>query len=415
MIKNEEYKGFWFLPEYTENRVPGILYFEKNKEIRSELIGGFETNIIDVFKSMLDNKTTEIIHGITNENEKISLLICNGQSNVNLPSDFQTTNYFCQYFIKGKHLSKIHEHTFNRIQANLSNLYNWCPIGTIKNTIEFSKDEKASKYSVSLNKKDYWEKTISLDSEYKLKIFSDGNFIGSYDNSEYHFSQTTIVEISHNKFPISFAELLNKLGLFKQFLSFATLSSITYIELILFDNNDFHEHKNGEKTINSVSLYFVKDEELSKQNKSHHFLFNYSDIEKEFPSIIKKWYRTKRNLTPIRNHLIASIKPKKVFTSLDFLIVVQSLEGYHRRFVKEKIIVSKGQSELKLRLDELIKSFDAVQKLQKNPINLTHVVKSRHYYSHFYNKDKNVLNLLVTSALSANFILSYMVLSNTTI
>lgn len=392
MIKNEEHKGFWFLPDNIENKVPGILYFDKNKEIRLELIGGFETNVNGVLKNILNNKTVEIIHGVTNKNEKISLLICNGQSNLNFPSDFQTTNYFCQYFIKGKHLSDVHEHTFNRIQADLSCLYDWCPLGTIRNTIEFSEDKKVSKIMVSLNKKDYWKKIVSLDSEYKLMIFGDGNFIESYDNSEYNFSQNTVLEIAQNKTQKSFADLLNKVGLFKQFLSFATLSPVSYIQLTLFDNSDFHEYENGEKTINPITLYFTENKEIIKPNKSHLFLFNYKDIEVEFPSIIKKWYQTKGNLAPIRNHLIASVKPKKVFTSLDFLIIVQSLEGYHRRFIKKKIIVPKRQSELELRLNEIIKLFSSVDKIKNNAINLTHVVKSRNYYSHFYYKDENVLD-----------------------
>jgi hypothetical protein len=387
MIKNEEYKGFWFLPNDTENKVPGILYFEANKEIRLELIGGFETNLKDVLKNILSNKTLEIIHGVTNKNEKINLLICNGHSNVNIPSDFQTTKYICQYFIKGKHLSSIHEQTFNRIQAGLTYLYDWCPLGTIKNSIKFSEDEKTSEIIVSLDKQNYWEKIISIDSGYELKILGDSSFNGSYDHSEFHFSQNTLVEITHNKSEISFADLLNKVGLFKQFLSLATLSPINYLQLTLFDNSNFHEYKSGEKIFNPISLYFIEDKEVISKNKSHHFLFGYKDIEAVFPDILKTWYNSKENLAPIRNHLIASIKPKKIFTSLDFLITVQSLEGYHRRFIdkNDKIVLRK-------RLGELIKLFGNVSKIKNKPINLTHVVNSRNYYSHFFNKNKNVLD-----------------------
>jgi hypothetical protein len=67
MIENEEHKGFWFLPENIENKVPGILYFEKNKEIRLELIGGFETNVKDVLLNILDNRTVEISAPLLND------------------------------------------------------------------------------------------------------------------------------------------------------------------------------------------------------------------------------------------------------------------------------------------------------------------------------------------------------------
>jgi hypothetical protein len=386
MIENEEHKGFWFLPENIENKVPGILYFEKNKEIRLELIGGFETNVKDVLLNILDNKTVEIIHGVNNKNEKISLLFCNGRRSVNFPSPFQTTNYFCQYFIKGKHLLDIHELTFNRIQADLSNLYDWLPSGMLKNTISLTEDNKLSQTTVSLDENDSWEKDFEIGSDYELKIFGFGNFSDSGDNSEYHFYQNTIVEITHKTSRKSFVDLLNKLGLFRQFLSLATLSSINYRELTLFDNSDFYEYKNGDTETNRVSLYFIEDKGITSKNKSYHFLFSFQDIEPVFPDIIKKWYTSKKSLAPIRTHLISSIKPKVKFTSLDFLIIVQSLEGYHRRFIDCK------DKTLKTRLDELIKLFNGVNKIKNKPINLTHVVNSRNYYSHFFDKNKNVLD-----------------------
>lgn len=387
MIKNKEFKGFWFLPGDTNKKVPGILYFEANKEIRLELIGGFEKSTNDVLKEIFKNKSERIIHGITNKNEKISLLVCNGQSNVHFPSDFQTTKYICKYFIIGKHITDIHELTFNRIQADLTYLYDWCPWGTIRNIINFSEDEKPSEIIVPLDIKDFWEKIIPIDFGYKIKIFGDGTFKGSYDNSEYHFSQNTLLEITHNESQISFADLLNKVGLFKQFLSLATLSPINYTNLTLFDNSDFHEYNDGEKITKPIFLYFIEDKEEIAKNKSHHFLFKYKDIKTVFPDILKKWYKSKDNLAPIRNHLIASIKPKTIFTSLDFLIIIQSLEGYHRRFIdnNDKIILRK-------RLDELIKLFSNINKIKNKPINLTHVVNSRNYYSHFFNKNKNVLD-----------------------
>jgi len=97
-------------------------------------------------------------------------------------------------------------------------------------------------------------------------------------------------------------------------------------------------------------------------------------------------------LAPIRYHLIASIKQKKIFTSLDFLILVQSLEGYHRRFIQKKIKVPKGESELKLRLNELIQIFNSIDWIKNKPINLLHVVNSRNYYSHFFERNENVLD-----------------------
>jgi len=248
MIGNEEYKGFWFLPNNPENRIPGILYFEANEKIRLELIGGFETSIEEIF----DSKVIDVIHGITAKNEKISLLICHGYTSVNFPSEFHSSNYTCQYFIKGKHLSSISELSFNIIRVELTSLYEWYPAGIIRNSIEFSEDENIKETIVSINKNDSWEETVELDSGYSLKISGVGNFKNSFDHSEYIFTQNTILEIFHNDSKKSFTEFLNKVEIFKQFLSLATLSLISYTQIIFFDNSDFQELKDGDRILTPI-------------------------------------------------------------------------------------------------------------------------------------------------------------------
>jgi hypothetical protein len=134
-------------------------------------------------------------------------------------------------------------------------------------------------------------------------------------------------------------------------------------------------------------LYFVREKEDNHKIKRHEFLFSHNDIIDTFPIIIRAWYCFNKDLAPIRKHLIESIRFKKVFTSLDFLIIVQALEGYHRRFVDRNDNIF-----LKKRIEGLLGLFLDVHKVSNNPINVTHVVSSRHYYSHFYEKDGNVLD-----------------------
>lgn len=386
MTKDEEYKGFWFLPQNPENKIPGILYFEANNEIRLELIGGFEENVTVIMTEIFSSKSIDIIHGITSNNENISLFNCHKYSSWNLSSPYPITRYNCYYFIKGKHLSNIRDEVFDRIQIDLSSLYEWFPSGRIRNTITFSKDDKPIETTVTVSDDDYWEKVIKVDHAFELKLFGVGGLTSNADHSEYKLTQNTILEISSINSKKSFIDLLNKVGMFKQFLSLAALSSVEYLQITLFDNNDYQQFKEGQKLIHSIPLYFVVEKDKSVKPKRHQFLFTHKDIIDVFPEIIKKWYGLKQNLAPIRNHLISSIKTKKVFTSIDFLIIVQALEGYHRRFVDNK------DKELRTRLGELISLFKTVNKIGNNPINITHVVSSRNYYSHFFEKKNNVLD-----------------------
>ena len=99
------------------------------------------------------------------------------------------------------------------------------------------------------------KKQFQLIQNTLLEYFGAGNFNGSYDNSTYNFSQNTILEIEHNNAKTSFAKFLNKIEIFRQFLSLATLSPINYTEITLFDNSDFQELKDGERILHP---YYIK-------------------------------------------------------------------------------------------------------------------------------------------------------------
>lgn len=385
MIINEEYKGFWFLPDNFEEKVPGILYFEANKEIRLELIGGFKSKIEEV----LETKSFEIIFGISHKNEKISLIICNGFGSWNLSSEYPTTIYNCHYFIKGKHLSSINELLFDRIKVDLSSLYEWYPSGRISYQIKFSKDDKIIETNCKISDSDYWEKIVNIDDKLVLKIFGAATFTSSPDQRDFNFSQNTFIELDTINSKESFVYLLDKVGLFKQFLSLASLSNVSFLKITFFDNDDYQVSAKGNKSFHPVSLYFV-EKSNNTNPKQHQFLFTHREITEAFPKIIINWFGSNKNLAPIRNHLIESIKPKKIFTSLDFLIIIQSLEGYHRRFIDKRN--KKKEPFLKTRINELFELFNDIQKIQQNPIDLNKLVKSRNYYSHFFEKDEDVLD-----------------------
>ena len=109
-------------------------------------------------------------------------------------------------------------------------------------------------------------------------------------------------------------------------------------------------------------------------------MFDYKSISKQYPHIIQKWYTEKEDITPIRAHLIESIKDKRVFSSIDFLIIIQALEGFCTRF--------RTENSLSKMLEAIISEFSGIDKLKNDNITIKQVVDSRHYFSHFMEKTK---------------------------
>lgn len=189
--------------------------------------------------------------------------------------------------------------------------------------------------------------------------------------------------------------------MYEQFLSLATLKVVECSQIILHDRNLYQEVK-GKKYYNTIELIYVQkdDFEESKQTKRHNYLFTYDTIEKQYNQIIKKWYTDTEKIAPIRLHLIESIRLKRIFSSVDFLIVIQALEGYHTRFRKKDTLTNKDQStidsalntskskgkQLKERLNDIIAEFSSIDKIKNDEINVRAVVDSRHYYSHLMDK-----------------------------
>ena len=89
------------------------------------------------------------------------------------------------------------------------------------------------------------------------------------------------------------------------------------------------------------------------------------------------------DIAPIRAHLIESIKKKGSFSSVDFLIVFQAIEGFMIRFLYE------DKSSTKNKLATLLHDFSDIAKLKCNEIDVDAAVNSRHYYSHFSKITKN--------------------------
>ena len=102
-------------------------------------------------------------------------------------------------------------------------------------------------------------------------------------------------------------------------------------------------------------------------------------MNQNFTHVVQKWYRVEEEIAPIREQLIESIIDKSRFTTWDFLILAQAVDGFHSRFVDR----SDNKAYIK-RVDELLSKFSDVQKIKDSKLDSAIVRNSRHYYSHFF-------------------------------
>lgn len=393
-----EYRGFWYLPSDPENSVAGTVTYYPNERIILELIGSFGDSLMDVFK---DNKEETILYGKTSDAKDITLLQCRQSFSLNFSARFPILRFTCDYMIVGKHILGLDEKCQYWAMVRIPELTYWChPEAIGLNYLNGDGEKDISRIALSFNIKYRDEENIidevQIDENTSIVLLRGVSFNESEQRLSPKIEQYTYIEV-HKKNSTSIKDLLSDIFMFEQFLSFATLKIVKCSSITLYDQEQYQEGKGQKyyKAIEVIHPFFDRQDLKSQPTKSYDFLFNHTTIKEIYPEILKKWYNEPMELAPIRGHLISSLEKKRVYSSVDFLIVVQAIEGFYRRFRsakyrKEHNIEGKASSKLHPMLTELLSEFSDIDLLKRNTIDIDAVVDSRIYFSHFMPKTSSL-------------------------
>lgn len=388
-----EYKGYWYLPSDPDNAIAGIVAYLPNERITLELFGGFDNSFLGLF---VDNKQESVIYGKTSDAKEITLLQCNKYSSLNSKADFPIVRYDCDYMIIGKHINGLDEKCKYWASVTIPELTYWCHPEAIMTFWKKKGEKENSRISFSFcseyqNEENIIQK-VQIDNNTSIDIVKGVNFHESEFRLNTQLNQYTYIEI-HKEEEASIVDFLSDIFLYEQFLSLATLKVVNCSGITLFDKELYQEYM-GQKNYRSIEIihpFFERNGIEREKIQSYKFLFDYSGIKEIYPAILKKWYNEPLDIAPIRNHLISSLEQKRVYSSVDFLIIIQAIEGFYRRFRsakyrKEYNIQGKASSKLFPMLQELVLEFSDIDLVKKKRIDIEAVVDSRIYYSHFMPK-----------------------------
>lgn len=389
MQEKIEYKGYWWLPNNPDNPVAGILTYAPNDKILLELIGSFEPDK-DPIEVITENKSEDIIHGLTSDSKKITLYNCHSSGSINFSCNFPIIRYNCQLIISGKHLETYKQKCFYKANVRVPELTHWCPPSTLKYEYHYNNEKDAvESIHISFKVKPKTFDSTQIDDNTELLLKGAVNYKGEFPSPK--IEQYTYLEILKQN-DASLQDFISNISLYEQFISLATLRSINCSTIYLHDKSVYQELINGKRIYKPIQIIYVQNDINKTPNpKSHDFLFNFNAIEPLHSQIIQKWYTDKKNLAPIRTHLINSINNKGYFSSIDFLIVIQAIEGFWWRFREDKYrkdnrIQKKERTALKTIIKKIVEEFNPINKVEGLDFNFESIVDSRHYYSHFMNK-----------------------------
>lgn len=392
-----EYKGYWHLPATPELEVAGVLIYYPDEKIELELIGSFDEDIDD----FIVNNVESVIYGKTSDAKNISLIQCSRSNNsLNFSAGFPITKYNCRYMIIGKHITSLDDKSRYFANFTIPELSVWCCPNSIK-------------YSYKLNNKtrNITDINISFNVAYRnhsaivntVNVNENTSIVlrNSVDYKEYdmrtikYIKQFVSVDVlKHDE--SSVFDIMSDIHQFEDFISLATLRNVKSSHITLFDENMYQETSNN-RIFDPIYVIYVSREINSITNSSRNdYLFNYEDIKDQYSDLLKAWFNASVDLLPIRKHLIESLRKKKIYSSVDFLTIMQAVEGFWWRFREEDYKKKHNlnrDTKLKVIINELINEFSEVSLLLDCKIDVDSVVDSRHYYSHFMPRDKKPKSL----------------------
>lgn len=380
-MESRNYKGYWWLPSSSEDKVSGTLTIHPDGSLVLELFGGFSLEDEDaIFKRRLDKIIYGRCYAPNGHMKDITLFECSSSIQLNFSSNFPITRYTCRYALIGIHVKSQYDPSFFEAHINFEELAYWCPPKNI--TTSFS--DSSITTILDTNKDHKTLAKLTLNDGIVLNLNQGCSYRTEYP--KIFIEQSTYLEVK--KEGLSCQDILSTARKFERFLSLTMLFPVEHGIITLrsrdcsqtMNNEDIHYHP-----IEFVTFLYKGGEKSLSGIKRPDMLFEFKDVSDRFEVMYNRFH-SDLSIAQIWSNLIDCLEKKRVFTSNDFLVVAQALDGFAIRFRKEQNILSELQA--------LKEEFSSIQRLNLTEDDLKEAKDSRNYYSHILKLEKKEQKLV---------------------
>lgn len=313
-IDNFEIRGFWWLPENENKKVPGVLKFSADKEIKLELMGSFHESI----RQAIESKQPQYFETILGESNGTTFtLIRSLEMDKKVGSvgtlDYTLSSFHCGYIIKGIHFLRLDDVKFAQMNINFTYLEDWI------NSTPFKFEEmNVIRYDAPPEKSIKVEKINSIISIVSCQSVS--NDFKTVSMSVHSFF--IIRPVAESKDLKWYEDVIGCLGNFLTLVigkptypktMSAYLSGNYEIEILFASNNTLFE-----EDIHFSQMMIPYKDLTSYLDRFLNNLFNYSDtLEPVYELFFGTYYA-------------------QLYVNFYFLSLMQAIEAFHRRIYGDK-------------------------------------------------------------------------------
>ena len=368
------YKGYWWLPSISDDQVSGLLTIESDGHIVLELFGAFALEERGLsFDADFESVIWGRCYDENNHMTDISLFNCNSAITLNFSSTFPLTRYTCRYAFIGFHGSSIDEQLFFKASIDFDELVHWCPPHNVqmtcyKDKISFAVDILRNSDSVIAS--------VDFNDGMQLNLIKGIACFPEYPETV--IKQSTYLEVCKEAFSANYALLQARN--FERFLSVAILKPVEHGTIRLF-SRDCCQMPGETPIYHPIEMIVPLYQPLQSLTikRPYDFLFDFPKIEAEFNSLYTRFCSDK-NISQIWDNLIVSLEKRRIYSSHDFLNVIQALDGFSIRYRRE--------NGFEKQLISLRDEFLGIDKMTLTDADLKAATGSRHYYSHILKLEK---------------------------
>ena len=333
-----EYRGLWWLASNTNRKLAGVLTCSPSEEFKLELIGTFNEEYDGTILAPLKGTQIEsVILGQSSDGSNITLFECACRISHKGCAEFSTAVYKARSIAIGLHLASLNEKRFFKAYARIPELSYWLYPSILQQT--YTDQENGGGIAVKLDKipADQREVAkINISKKISVCLCRDASYKSGDLCFNPSFEQFTSLQIESTE-DMSLKEFYELIVRYESFLSFATFREVGYTDLTLFskDNYNLIGLQKFYKPIIIDTIFHTKP--CNKKIEKHKFIFDYNSIKEQYPRAIKQWFRNYWKFDAIRGHFLDSIDYHGSFSYINFLIVIQAVEGFGRRFMQKQI------------------------------------------------------------------------------
>lgn len=330
-----ETRGYFWLPEDPDNKVPGNLSISEKGEIRVEVMGLF-SEFLAAVKDRFSGFVREFdrVLGVVEDGGKVTLEKCLYQpSRLSLSGGLSGSTILAHLAFIGAHFDSQEELEFSEFTLAVDGLEEWLFISGI----EMDQDLDNRCGSISYGLPD--EISLRLNDGLNLKFVFSLEFPQiSSPVTRAGVSQATYMQLEANE-PLHIESALSVARKLSNFLSLAIDQSVSFRSIEVAPGRAPEDAE-----VNSIPAIRVYGQFLPATDQVApiswpRFLFRYSEVEDRLERLLVTWLEVYSSLEPVLNLYFSNRSNSFQYLDVKCLHLAQGIEALHRKLHPENKVM----------------------------------------------------------------------------